>query len=80
MSAAKLYFEDDSGTIYRVYDVTYSEYKHHERGLADPAATSRLFVAKDGKRRVYQFKPKESRVLELQALERSRENRIQFVC
>jgi hypothetical protein len=63
-------FTAADGTAWTVYDVTWSNKKHHPRPHGDPTATERVFVNPDGVKRAYKFKPSDSRVLEEQALER----------
>ena len=63
-------FTAADGTAWTVYDVTWSNRKHHPRPHGDPTATERLFVNAAGMKRAYKFKPSDTRVLEPQALER----------
>lgn len=58
-----VYFTDDTGVRYRVYDTTYSAGKHHRRPTGDPTATARVFVppTKEQLLRAYTFKKGESR-------------------
>jgi hypothetical protein len=63
-------FTDADGTTWTVWDVTWSNKKHHRRPHGDPTATERMFVNAAGVRRAYKFKPSDSRVLEEQALQR----------
>jgi hypothetical protein len=65
-----VYFTAEDGVPYRVYDATFSKQKYHTRPIADPTATVRVFVSKDGTRRSYTFRAGESRVLEDQAVAR----------
>src|SRR5207249_4049353 len=68
----EVYFTAADGTKYRLYDTTFSGGKHHQRPIGDPTATARIFVPKDRTemRRSYTFKPRDSRILEEQTLER----------
>jgi hypothetical protein len=68
--SVRVRFAAKDGTTWTVWDVTWSKGKHHRRPHGDPSATARLFVNREGVRRVYHFRPGESRVLEEQALER----------
>jgi hypothetical protein len=63
-------FTDHDGAEWTVYDVTWSNKKHHRRPHGDATATERVFVNADGVRRAYKFKLSDTRVLEEQALER----------
>src|SRR5690242_11118227 len=63
-------FISSSGIVWTVWDTTFSNYRHRRRAHADPTAKQRVFVDAAGVKRSYTFKPKESRVLEPQALER----------
>src|SRR5688572_24123059 len=63
-------FTDVDGVEWTVWDVTWSNRRHHRRPHADSTATERVFVSADGVKRAYKFKPSDSRVLEGQALER----------
>jgi len=63
-------FTAADGTVWTVWDVTWSNKKHHPRPHCDPTATERVFVNAQGVKRAYKFKPSDSRVLEEQALER----------
>ena len=63
-------FTGADGVEWTVYDVTWSNKKHHRRPHADPTATERVFVNAAGVKRAYKFKPSDSRVLEDNALER----------
>lgn len=67
-----VYFTDDAGLRYRVYDTTYSKGKHHQRPIGDSTATERVFVPPNKVQmlRRYSFRRGESRVLEPQALAR----------
>jgi hypothetical protein len=67
---ARFRFKDDDGTVWTVWDTTFSNSAHHVRPHADPSATERVFVNQDGVRRSYPFVKGESHVLEIQALER----------
>jgi hypothetical protein len=53
-----------------VWDVTWSNKKHHRRPHGDATATERVFVNAVGVKRAYKFKPSDSRALEEGALER----------
>jgi hypothetical protein len=66
------YFTAADGKKFRIYDTTFSGGKHHARPLGDPTASARLFVPpeKTEMRRSYTFKPRDSRTLEDQTLER----------
>ena len=63
-------FRDDDGTVWTVWDATYSNVRYHLRAHSDPTATVRIFVNEKGEKRSYTFHKGESRVLEVQALER----------
>jgi hypothetical protein len=63
-------FNAADGAEWTVWDVTWSNKKHHRRPHGDTTATERVFVNADGVKRAYKFKPSDSRVLEDQALER----------
>jgi len=63
-------FIDSDGGVWTIYDVTWSNGKHHRRPHVDPTATERVFVNAAGVKRAYKFKPSDTRVLEEQALER----------
>jgi hypothetical protein len=63
-------FTASDATMRTVWDVTWSNKKHHRRPHGDPTATEGVFVNAEGVRRAYKFKPSDSRVLEEQALER----------
>jgi hypothetical protein len=63
-------FTASDGVQWTVWDVTWSNKKYHRRPHADPTATERVFVNKQGVKRAYRFKPSDSRVLEEQSLER----------
>jgi hypothetical protein len=63
-------FTAADGTVWTVWDVTWSKGKHDRRAHGDSTATERVFVNADGVRRAYKFKPTDTRVLEEQALER----------
>lgn len=67
-----VYFTDEAGLRYRVYDTTYSKGRHHPRPIGDSTATERVFVPphKEQMLRRYTFRRGESRVLEPQALAR----------
>jgi hypothetical protein len=67
---AHVRFAAADGSEWTVWDVTWSNKKHHRRPHGDPTATERVFVNAKGVRRAYKFKPTDSRVLEEQALER----------
>lgn len=71
-TSVAVYFTDEAGLRYRVYDTTFSGGKHHQRSIGDPTATARVFVppSKEQLLRSYTFKKGESRVLEPQALAR----------
>jgi hypothetical protein len=64
-----VYFTCAAGTRYRVYDCTFSNYKHQIRPIGDPAATYRIFVPNGGMRRAYKFKKGDARILAEQTLE-----------
>jgi hypothetical protein len=63
-------FTAADGSVWTVYDVTWSNKKHHPRPHGDPTATERVFVNAEGVKRAYKFKPSDSHVLEEQSLER----------
>jgi hypothetical protein len=69
-SRVQVRFSAADGTVWTVYDVTWSNKKHHPRPHGDTTATERVFVNAQGVRRAYRFKPSDSRVLEEQSLER----------
>jgi hypothetical protein len=73
-SAATLavYFTDEAGQRYRVYDTTFTKGKHRQHPIGDPTATDRIFVppVKEEMLRSYRFKKGESRVLEARVLAR----------
>ncbi len=58
------------GVEWTVYDVTWSNKKHHRCPHGDPTAMERVFVNQQGVKRVYRFKPSDTRILEAQALAR----------
>jgi hypothetical protein len=41
-------FTDADGAVWTVYDVTWSNKKHHRRPHGDPTATERVFVNAEG--------------------------------
>ena len=51
-----VYFTCAAGTRYRIYDCTFSNYKHQIRPNGDPASTYRVFVPNGGMKRAYKFK------------------------
>jgi hypothetical protein len=63
-------FAAADGTEWTIWDVTWSNKRHHRRPHGDPTATERVLVNAEGLKRAYKFKPSDSRVLEEQALER----------
>ena len=67
--AIAVYFTCAAGTRYRVYDCTFSNYKHQIRPVGDPAATYRVFVPNAGMKRAYKFNKGDIRILAEQTLE-----------
>jgi hypothetical protein len=65
-----IYFTAKDGLKYRIYDTTFGAGKHHLRAVGDPTATGRVFVPPKGAKRSYKFQPKESRMLDVESLER----------
>lgn len=67
-----VYFTDETGQRYRVYDTTFTKGKHRQHALGDPTATDRIFVPpmKEEMLRSYRFKNGESRLLEARVLSR----------
>lgn len=63
-------FTADSGEVWTVWDTTFSKFKHRRHPHCDDAARTRVFVNAAGVKRSYTFKRKESRVLEVEQLER----------
>ncbi|MFL5613088.1 MAG: hypothetical protein ACJ796_05445 [Gemmatimonadaceae bacterium] len=67
-----VYFTDDAGLRYRVYDTTYTKDKHRQHPIGDPSAAMRMFVppSQEEMLRAYRFKKDESRALDPQTLAR----------
>lgn len=59
----RVYFYDAEGTAWRVHDATFSRGKWTTMRPPNGAATRRVFVAKDGAKRVTPFAPSEDRRL-----------------
>jgi hypothetical protein len=56
-SRVQVRFTASDGAVWTVYDVTWSNKKHHPRPHGDATATERVFVNADGVKRAYKFKP-----------------------
>lgn len=64
-----VYFRCVAGTQYRVYDAAFERGVAEIRPVADPAATSRIFVPNGGMNRSYTFKESDRRFLAEEVLE-----------
>jgi len=51
----KTYFVDAAGVRYRVHDVTFAQHRNTRVPLGSPTAHYRIFVARSGEKRSYQF-------------------------
>ena len=60
---ARLYFDADDGTAYRVYDVTFTSRRTTRVPLGAPVAHYRIFVPRTGARRSYKFGPRDSHAI-----------------
>jgi hypothetical protein len=61
-------FVAGDGTVFTVWDVSFSGGRHHRHPYTSGRATSRVFVPEAGSRRLHRFKPGESRALEPELL------------